>query len=551
MTIATLILAFIAVPAPETARGPAILDFTASWCGPCKQLRPEIEALRNKNYPIRTIDVDEQPELAKRYEISSVPALIIIDPDGRPLARSGPKKAAELARLYIEATRDLAPAEEDEPQPKIAEDRPSSQEIRPANDEPRAVAPGNPRPWETVVRITVHSNGSLGLGSGTIVHSTPEESIILTCAHIFAMGKGQQPPPSKFPLKVTVELFDGKLGGAGGQTLTPASPHIPAEVIDYDHDRDVGLIRIRPGRILPASPVVPQHWSPQARMRMYTVGCSHGKDATAWNTVITDPQFAGLGGKREYEAIQCKFSPKQGRSGGGLYTEDGYVAGVCNFAFDPRVGLGLYASPRSIYQLLDRNQLQVCYQPPRSRPGTMLASNPATRPSNSGSGSNSESGLESAEADVVRAQSPDAQGPRASTPGRDLAEAPRVTLIPMPSPDVFGAPPLPEPPPGDNSRHEQIPSYTSGSESRPEPGTHRSWRALPTASADGLGAGIRTSVVSEAPVTTELKRAPTPNDRLLPEPPTEDDQSRSRPEPTSDQRPAPRSGLWQTTGRQG
>ena len=97
-------------------------------------------------------------------------------------------------------------------------------------------------------------------------------------------------------------------------------------------------------------------------MLMYTVGCSEGQDATAWSTVVLNPQMRGLSGNPNYEAIECKYAPKQGRSGGGLFTQDGYVAGVCNFA-EPRGDHGLYATPRSIYSVLDRNTSWPCTRP--------------------------------------------------------------------------------------------------------------------------------------------------------------------------------------------
>ena len=100
-------------------------------------------------------------------------------------------------------------------------------------------------------------------------------------------------------------------------------------------------------------------------MKMLTVGCSEGQDATAWHTVIINPQMRGLAGNPTYQAIECMIAPKQGRSGGGLFTTDGYVAGVCNFA-EPRGNHGLYATPRSIYSLLDRNNLMALYAPVRS-----------------------------------------------------------------------------------------------------------------------------------------------------------------------------------------
>ena len=66
------------------------------------------------------------------------------------------------------------------------------------------------------------------------------------------------------------------------------------------------------------------------------------------------------------------IAPKQGRSGGGLFTTDGYIAGVCNFA-EPRGDHGLYATPRSIYSILDRNKLMALYEPVTRAKGALLA----------------------------------------------------------------------------------------------------------------------------------------------------------------------------------
>jgi len=96
-------------------------------------------------------------------------------------------------------------------------------------------------------------------------------------------------------------------------------------------------------------------------MKMLTAGCSEGKDATFWNTIIINPNMRGLAGNKSYEATECRNAPRQGRTGGGLFTTDGYVAGVCNFA-EPRADAGLYAAPQSIYLLLDRNGLSSVYE---------------------------------------------------------------------------------------------------------------------------------------------------------------------------------------------
>ena len=133
-------------------------------------------------------------------------------------------------------------------------------------------------------------------------------------------------------------------------------------------------------------------------MKMFTVGCSEGQDATAWQTVIINPQMRGLTGNDNYQAIECMTAPKQGRSGGGLFTTDGYVAGVCNFA-EPRGNHGLYATPRSIYSLLDRNNLMALYAPFRRGSGTLLASRDRSRARGD------------AQITIARGQSPDAHEP--------------------------------------------------------------------------------------------------------------------------------------------
>ena len=56
-----------------------IIDFFATWCGPCKMLGPELEKLANNvedDVIIIKVDVDQYPELANQYRIQSVPTLI-------------------------------------------------------------------------------------------------------------------------------------------------------------------------------------------------------------------------------------------------------------------------------------------------------------------------------------------------------------------------------------------------------------------------------------------------------------------------------------------
>ncbi len=58
---------------------PVLVDFHATWCGPCKMLAPiiaELEAARDDFY-VGKIDIDDDPELARRYGIQAVPTLLL------------------------------------------------------------------------------------------------------------------------------------------------------------------------------------------------------------------------------------------------------------------------------------------------------------------------------------------------------------------------------------------------------------------------------------------------------------------------------------------
>ncbi len=445
MSIASLLIALItAIPSSAATSEPVLLDFHAEWCGPCRQMRPAVAQLSRKGYPIKSIDIDQAPDLKEKYGVDAVPTFIVVDPQGRELGRtSGSQPAAQLARFYLDAKAKAQPpansrahadgdagddrdgdadgADSDRAAARAAGSR-ADQNAGPERDDDKQAGPGfqNPKPWETVVRIRVLAQCSIGFGSGTVIHSSDKEALILTCAHIFKLDGSRQAAPERFPRKIMVDLFDGKLHGE-----RPAQVHfvesVEGQALDYDFAVDVGLIRIRPGRRLPAARVVPAHWKPQSRMRMLTVGCSEGQDATAWATVIINPQMRGLAGNPNYQAIECLTAPKQGRSGGGLFTTDGYIAGVCNFA-ETRGDHGLYATPRSIYSLLDRDSLAALYAPVRSGSGALLASRERSRARND------------APITIARGQSPDAhETDRVRNPGD----------VTVPEPELLGIkPPL-------------------------------------------------------------------------------------------------------------
>ncbi len=61
---------------------PIILDFHATWCRPCKMLAPHLQEIQNKyngKLVVYKIDVDQQPELAKKFGVRAMPTIVFVD----------------------------------------------------------------------------------------------------------------------------------------------------------------------------------------------------------------------------------------------------------------------------------------------------------------------------------------------------------------------------------------------------------------------------------------------------------------------------------------
>ena len=375
--------------APVASGELVLLDFSSPYCGPCQQMKPTIERLRAAGYPIRPVDVTAEPQLASQYHVTQVPCFVLVD-DGQEVERMvGGTSGDTLQAMFRRAAgRSQALAQQVSPgvrtqspdaartpvQPPTSpwmgvvqqsrNDAAATPAAQPAsfnrdlNSQFAAAAaqpPAQPAsaavaatdsPSQLInasVRIRVDDATGRSYGTGTIIDARSGEALVITCGHLFRESKGQGP--------VVIEMFE----------MTPSGPRVVGEVagqvINYNLDRDVALVGIRPGRPVSVAPVA----SPGATIgrgdRVTSVGCDHGHDPTALATRVT-----ALDRYQGPPNLEAAGAPVEGRSGGGLFDSQGRLVGVC-FAADYEGNEGLYTALEAIYDELNAVGLSDIYQP--------------------------------------------------------------------------------------------------------------------------------------------------------------------------------------------
>ncbi len=353
-----------------------LLDFRADWCAPCRQMDPVVDQLAARGYPVRKIDVDAHRELAARHRVKPIPCFVMLV-DGREVARevgvTSYARLEQLCRMAPEArqgpgaatarssprTRDglaipmvdlgtprtlIAPPRQesaaDPPRAGAAEAAPPEVRQEQEHEEPDAhfVA------WS--VRLRIEDADGHSCGSGTIIDARRGQALILTCGHIFRKSQGRG--------TIEVDLFGP----------TPATK-IPGRLVVYDEQRDLGLVSIHAPGPVEVARVAPPGYRIAKGDPVVSVGCNHGADPTVRRSrIVSIDRYLGA------PNLQIDDQPVEGRSGGGLFTPDGLVIGVC-YAADPADREGLFAALGAIHAQLDESRLAFVYQDLPAMPSRM------------------------------------------------------------------------------------------------------------------------------------------------------------------------------------
>jgi hypothetical protein len=216
------------------------------------------------------------------------------------------------------------------------------------------------------VKLRVDDGRGHSWGTGTIIdvrqspHSpTGQEALILTCGHIFRESQGQG--------YVEAHLFSEN-----------STVRVYGRCIFYDLEIDLALVAIAPPVPVRAAPIAPEGYQVQPFQQVWSVGCDHGGHPTIRTHQImsVDRISTPRENRVPFHYVQVSGAPVSGRSGGGLFSANGYLIGVCNTAC-PTINDGHFVPPHMIRHVLDTLNLSFVYQkpslgePPRQTPPPM------------------------------------------------------------------------------------------------------------------------------------------------------------------------------------
>ncbi len=211
----------------------------------------------------------------------------------------------------------------------------------------RAAPPGH----DLTFRPTVIVRRGKHQGSGTVIASIPGESLVLTASHVLE-GDGA----------LYIEVHRYNLGVERRQPAAGWPREVPARVVALDKAADLAVIRVAGFEAMPyVARIAPGAGEPPRGEAVVSVGIDLGETLASWGSRVFDYARIDMGnggGPRPFLLVEKP--PEHGRSGGGLFTTDGTVVGVCVGRAEIIRGkrFGVFASSESIRRILREHDLE-------------------------------------------------------------------------------------------------------------------------------------------------------------------------------------------------
>jgi hypothetical protein len=195
------------------------------------------------------------------------------------------------------------------------------------------------RALRSTVRIIVEEPSHQAVGTGTIIDSQQGEALVLTCGHLFRDMSPNSP--------ISIEVFERGVPVA-----------YRGELIHHEiEEKDIGLVVFRPRKPVDVAPVVSRGRGVNEGQKVFSVGCDHGQLPSVRDSLVTKlNRYIGASN------IETSGAPVQGRSGGGLFNDQGELVGVC-YAADGQLDEGLYCGTEVLYEQITKLGLERLIEP--------------------------------------------------------------------------------------------------------------------------------------------------------------------------------------------
>ena len=153
-------------------------------------------------------------------------------------------------------------------------------------------------------------------GSGTICsyNNATNEAYVISCGHLF---EGTESPGQSKINNAKIHVF------YKNDTKLPEFQAFDSEVVCHDAEEDISILKFHPDWVPQhCFPIAPTNYPIQAGCFFESVGCDHAEETAAYTVEIVEGMDTGR------NLVTKNNSPRPGRSGGGLLSEDGYFVGI-------------------------------------------------------------------------------------------------------------------------------------------------------------------------------------------------------------------------------